>query len=140
MKKINRLKVLGFGLGLTALSVQASQTIPLVITDYQAFQFLGHDCGGIKKYGSASGFESGQPTGRVIATTKCSTGGRGSGGTTYTIVLNVTWDLSGQVTSISSVSDTDDSSPVFNFEGYTETTNPGYWPSLNYGYSELITP
>lgn len=117
----------------------SAATIPLVISDYQAFQELGASCGGIKKYGTATGFENGQPTGRILLTTNCSSGGRGSHGHLFMTTVSVTWDLAGNVLSISKtlpvVAD-----PVFVFDGYTESVNPGYYPSLNYGYSVLTTP
>lgn len=123
---------------LLAGSAQAA-TIPLVISDYQAFQELGRSCGGIKKYGSATGFENGSPTGLIRLETTCSGGGRGSHQTTFMTYVSVTWDLSGNVMSISKTLPVI-TSPVFTADGYTESTNLGYHPNLNYGYSVLTTP
>lgn len=117
----------------------SAATIPLVVSDYQAFQELGRSCGGIKKYGSATGFENGSPTGMIRLETTCSSGGRGSHPTTYMTYVSVTWDLSGNVISISKTLPIV-TNPVFTFDGYTESTNLGYYPSLNYGYSALTTP
>lgn len=134
MKKL--LSVLA--LALCGAAAQAA-TIPLVISDYQAFQELGRSCGGIKKYGSATGFENGSPAGLIRLETTCSGGGRGSHQTTYMTYVSVTWDLGGNVVSISKTLPII-TNPVFTFEGYTESANLGYYPSLNYGYSVLTTP
>jgi len=75
--------VLGL-IGLTSTTASAAPT-SLLVPQSTAFAILGHSCGGIqeKTYGSAFDVTTGYPDGDAYLLTRCSSGGRGGGSTTY---------------------------------------------------------
>jgi IPT/TIG domain len=92
-------------------SAPAGAAVPpqpqLVMPQGTAFSILGHDCGGIKEDAYVTGFDdaldpaAGYPTGFVLLTTRCSTGGRGGGTATFTAWTADTWDPTGALLSYS---------------------------------------
>jgi hypothetical protein len=75
----------------------------LLLSQGQAFGYLGHSCGGIQEQAYATGFDSasGYPTGAVYMQTRCGGSGRGGGYhvTTYSAWATVTWDFTATVVS-----------------------------------------
>jgi hypothetical protein len=69
---------------------------PLGLTQAQAFADVGHNCGGIRVYPYATGFDAnGNAQADVFVYTACSSGGRGGSTSYHTAWVHATWDLNG---------------------------------------------
>jgi hypothetical protein len=80
-----------------------------------AFAILHYSCGGIKEQAYVTGFDpaTGNPTGNVLLSTTCSTGGRGSRPVTFTNWAAATWDFAGNVISSATLSNAPPVNPAF---------------------------
>jgi hypothetical protein len=87
--------------------IASSAPLSLLFPQGNAFEILGHSCGGIQEMSYATGFDpvSGYPTGVVHIETRCGGSGRGGGyhSTTYSAWVGVTWDFTGNVVSYSNL-------------------------------------
>jgi hypothetical protein len=123
----------------TSTTSTTSTTVPLgtspeqlLLSQGEAFGFLGHSCGGIQEHAYATGFDpaSGFPTGAVYMQTRCGGSGRGGGYhvTTYAAWATVTWDFTATVVSDAAVASAPNVDPTFSMfdangnEVYNTTT------------------
>jgi len=127
---------------LSLLIVQgaAAATVPLGLSQAQAFADLGHQCGAISINEYATGFDaSGNPQADVYLTTRCSSGGRGSHSTTYSAWESVTWDVGGNViTSTPIAPPAHPPSTSFTYGSYTESDSTTYFPRYPYTYFPVV--
>ena len=86
----------------------AATPTSLLVPQSTAFSVLGHSCGGIREQAFATGFDptSGYPIGDVYLQTRCGGSGRGGGytTTTYSVWVSATWDFTGAVISVVTLS------------------------------------
>lgn len=118
---------------LCALLVGSAEaaTVPLGLTQAQAFPALGHLCGNIYVYPTATGFDaSGNPQAAVYLKTSCSGGGRGSHATIYATWVQATWDLGGNLISLEPAEAVTPSTTVFTFGPYTLQSGHVYVPPM----------
>jgi hypothetical protein len=97
--------------------------VQLLLSQGEAFVYLGHSCGGIQEHAYATGFDpaSGFPLGVVYMKTSCGGSGRGGGYhvTTYTAWATVTWDFTATVVSDTALGTAPSVDPTFSaFDGY----------------------
>lgn len=88
-------------------AASAASPIRLYLNGGDAFQVLGHSCGGIQQQVYATGFgANGYPTGNVHLQTSCGGSGRGGGykTTTYTGTASVVWTWFGETRSYGALS------------------------------------
>jgi len=102
------------GQGFYRLSLQPKPT-QLLLPQSTAFAILGYDCGGISEQVYATGFDTntGYPTGNVELKTSCSAGKAGTPPSIHTASATVTWDLAGNVISVSTPATGAPASPTF---------------------------
>ncbi len=99
-----RKAIIGFGVAAllclgAGAAVAAASPLRLYLSEYGAFNVLGHWCGGISQKVYATGFDgSGYPTGDELLSTTCGGSGRDGGGhsTTYTAWASSEWDWYGE--------------------------------------------
>jgi hypothetical protein len=128
-------------LGSMIAGTATAATLPVGISQQQAFAALGHSCGGISINEYATGFDvSGNPQADVYLVTHCSSGGRGSRTVTYSAWEFVTWDLGGNVISSTPIGAPSVTPPalVFTHGPYTESDSTIYYPPLTMTYHPVV--
>ena len=84
---------LGAAMSLMLGGIASAQVVQLPIPKVTA---QGHSCGGVRITPTLAGFdENGNIQGSLLASTTCSTGGRGSRPATFTQTYLITWDFFG---------------------------------------------
>jgi hypothetical protein len=128
-------------LGSLLAGTATAASLPVGISQQQAFVALGHSCGGIDISEYATGFDaSGNPQADVYLVTHCSSGGRGSRTVTYSAWESVTWDLGGNVVSSTPIGAPAVTPPalVFTYGPYTESDSTIYYPQLALTYYPVV--